>query len=142
MPDAPKPDRDIVPEDVPDRAERLARVCARIAWENRAEEIRLLDVRGLCGYADFFVIATGHNRQHLRAVANDVEAVMEANGYTRLGREGIQTGAWILLDYGEIILQLFEPESRTFYQIEELWADAPSLDFETPGQGDAPPEER
>lgn len=119
-----------VPRDAPDRYAQLARQCARVAWENRATEIVLLQVGDLCSYADYFVLATGHNRNHLRAVAHDAEAAMGASGVTLLGREGVDTGGWLLLDFGEVLLQLFEREARGFYQLEELWADAPRLDWE------------
>jgi ribosome-associated protein len=119
-----------IPKDAEDRTERLALLAARLAWENRGEAIEILHVDELCSYTDYFVLATGRNRPHLRAMAGDIEAAMKTNDVPRLGREGLQAGEWMLLDFGAVIVQLFEPEARTYYQLEELWADAPRLPWE------------
>lgn len=128
--DRPRRKVEIIPTEAADRNERLARIAARMAWENRGEEITILKVGELCSYADYFVLATGRNRTHLRAMAGDIAAAMKENKVERLGREGVQEGEWVLLDFGNIIIQLFEPEARIFYQLEELWADAPQVGWQ------------
>lgn len=133
MPTAPHSDAAPVPGDAPDRTERLARLAAQTAYDSRAEEIAILDVAELCSYADYFVLVTGRNRTQLRAIAHRVEGAMEQSGAPRLGREGLDDGQWILEDFGDVVLQAFEPDAREFYQLEELWADAPRLAW-TPRQ--------
>ena len=123
-----------VPKNAPDRPEQLARRCADMADENRAQEIEILYVGKLCSYTDYFVVVTGDNRAQLRAIARDAEAAMADSGLRCKGREGFDLGHWILLDFGDVIMQLFEPEARNFYQMGELWADAPHLEW-TPLEG-------
>ncbi|MHA1570462.1 MAG: ribosome silencing factor [Alphaproteobacteria bacterium] len=118
-----------IPKNAPDRTARLARLCADIAYENRATDIRILQVGKLCSYTEYFVIATGRNRNQLRAIGRDTEQAMKDCDLKRLGREGVAEGQWLLLDYGDVVVQLFEPEARAFYQLEELWADAPELEW-------------
>ncbi|MBN1256860.1 MAG: ribosome silencing factor [Planctomycetes bacterium] len=118
-----------VPKDAPDRSELLARRCAEMADENRAENIEILCVSKLCSYTDYFIIASGHNQAQLRAIARDVEIAMGESGLNCMGREGFDMGHWILLDFGEVIMQIFDFDARNFYQLEELWADAPQLDW-------------
>ena len=119
-----------VPADAPDRIEQLARMAALVLWSQRATAIEVLEIGPLCSYADYFVLATGETRTQLRAFAEGVEQAMESNNVYKLGLEGKETGGWILLDYGDVIVQLFEPEAREFYQIEELWTEAPRLDWQ------------
>ncbi len=120
---------ELVSKDDPRRTLKLASLCARIAYENRAEEIEVLDISNLCSYADFFIIATGHNLTHLQAIAEYTECEMEANDIFKLGLEGRREGGWVLLDYGNFIVQLFDKDAREFYQFEELWAEAPQIDW-------------
>ncbi len=127
------PDTDPVPRDAPDRAAQLARRAAQVAYDARGEAIVILDVSALSSYADYFVLVTAGNRTQLRAIAQRVEHALEASGAPRLGREGLEDGQWVLEDFGEVILQAFEADARQYYQLEELWADAPRLPW-TPRQ--------
>ena len=120
-----------VPRQSPERYLRLARLCARMAYENRATGIELLDISKLCSYADFFVMATAASRAQMRAIRQDIEDAMDASGAAKLGVEG--ESGWILMDFGDVVVQLFEPEARDYYALEELWADAAILDWEEEG---------
>ena len=132
-----------LPEDCPDRIKGLAQLAARAAYLNRADNIEILEITNLCSYADYFVVATGRTRRQMRAIANHVELMMEANNYFKLGIEGAgDECGWMLLDYGDIIVQLFDEQARTYYRLEELWDEAPRLSFEQPALGAEPEEEK
>ena len=95
----------------------------------------LLDVSGLLVITDVFVIATGASRRHVKALAEDVEEVLKESDRRPLRREGLADGTWVLLDYGDIVVHVFDEETRSFYDLERLWGDAPRLDFQpTPSQ--------
>lgn len=106
----------------------LAVAAAQVAEDNRGQDIVVLDLRGLTSVFDFFVIASGTSRRQLHAIADEIDDKLckELNDQ-RLGIEGYQGSSWILLDYGSIVIHLFEQESRDFYGIEKLWGEAKVL---------------
>jgi ribosome-associated protein len=93
----------------------------------KAENVTVLDVRGLTGYADYFVIMTAESEPQANAIADAVDERLEAMGATRLGVEGHSAGRWVLIDYGDVVAHVFNPEARMFYDLEGLWADAPRV---------------
>jgi ribosome-associated protein len=115
-----------------DRAVELARVCARIADENRAREILLLDLRNVTPLVDFFVIATAASRRQSHAIAEEIDQEMKRRSERKLGIEGSEEGRWVLLDYGDFVVHIFSPEARSYYRLEEIWGDAPQLDWQDP----------
>lgn len=113
---------------VADRAEqslRRALTAARVALENRGREVAVLDLRKLTQVFDFFVIATGSSRRQLHAISEEIDRVLEQEmGDRRLGIEGYVESRWILLDYGDVVVHLFDGEARDYYNLEQLWCDA------------------
>lgn len=98
--------------------------------EKKAEDIKVLDIREQTGIADYFVICTGNNTPQTKAIADFVEELVEDNlNLQVLRREGFQTGAWILLDYSDVVVQIFRPEEREYYKLEKLWGDSPLVDI-------------
>ncbi len=93
----------------------------------RAEDIKVLDLRGLTIIADFFVICTGKSSIQLRAIADRAEEIMEQRGYKKLRVEGYQEAVWILLDYGDVVMHIMAAEQREFYHLEDFWKNAPLL---------------
>lgn len=106
-----------------------AKVMARICYEKRAEEVRILDLRGLCGYADFLVIGSGKSAPQMKGILKEVEKEMKENRYKLINEAGRDTDDWVLIDFGDVIVHLFSAQAREFYQLEELWADAPEIEF-------------
>jgi len=119
-----------------------ARLCALIADENRAREILLLDLRQATPLLDFLVIATASSRRQVSAIAYEIDAEMKRQGERKLGMEGSEEGRWTLIDYGDFVVHLFSDEARAYYALEELWGDAPALDWRDDrpagSPGDAP----
>jgi ribosome-associated protein len=112
-----------------------AKVCARLAEDNRGKEILLLDLRKTTPIVDFFVILTASSRRLGNAIASDIDAAMKKLGEAKLGLEGSEEGRWILIDYGDFVVHIFSPEDRIYYALEEIWGDAPQLDFhESPAE--------
>ncbi len=105
-------------------------LCARVAEDNKARDILVLDMRGLTPLYDFFVLATGTSRRQLHTLAEEIDAALRAQGDVRLGIEGYAASKWIVQDYGDVVVHLFDPDTRAYYALEDLWADAPRLDWE------------
>ncbi|HEX8202415.1 MAG TPA: ribosome silencing factor [Isosphaeraceae bacterium] len=111
-----------------------ARVCARIAADNRGKDVLLLDLRGGTPLVDFFVIATAASRRQANAIASEVDAEMKRIGERKLGLEGSEEGRWTLIDYGDFVVHVFSDEARAYYALEEIWGDAPRLDWHDPAR--------
>ncbi len=109
-----------------------ARICARIAADNRAKDVLLLDLRQGTPLVDFFVIATANSRRQSHAIASEIDQEMKRIHEHKLGIEGSEEGRWILIDYGDFVVHIFSGESRTYYSLEEIWGDAPRVEWQDP----------
>jgi ribosome-associated protein len=105
-------------------------LCAQVAEDHKGKDILVLDLRGLTPIFDFFVIATGQSRRHIHTLAEETDAAMRAEGQERLSIQGYQASRWIVQDYGDVIVHVFDPDAREYYALEELWADAPRIDWQ------------
>ncbi len=115
------------PVDRPDPARPTAIAIANAALDKKADDVTLLDVRGLTSYADYFVIVTADSERQASAIADHIEETMKKGGVSKVGVEGYESGRWILVDYGDVVAHVMNRESRGFYDLEGLWADAPRL---------------
>jgi ribosome-associated protein len=113
------------PSTLPDVARPTAVAIAKAALDKKGEDVTILDVRGLTSYADYFVVVTADSDRQASAIADHVEQTMKQQGVTKVGVEGYETGRWILVDYGDVVAHVMNRESRGFYDLEGLWADAP-----------------
>jgi ribosome-associated protein len=111
-------------------ARERAFLCARVAADNKARDVLVLDMRGVTQLYDFFVLATGISRRQIHAIAEEIDAALRREGETRLGIEGYESSKWVVQDYGDVVVHVFDPDARTHYALEDLWADAPHLDWE------------
>ncbi len=113
----------------------LHRAClaARVAADNKGRDILVLDMRSCTPLFDFFVIATGASRRQIHTLAEETDAALRAEGDTRLGIEGYEASKWIVQDYGDVVIHVFDPDTREYYKLEELWADAARVDWEREG---------
>jgi ribosome-associated protein len=103
-------------------------IAAESAAEKKAENVAVIEVAELLVVTDFFVIATGRTDVQVRAIADEVEhGLLERGGIKPIGREGESEGRWILLDYGDLVIHVFQPNERNFYRLERLWGDAPRV---------------
>lgn len=117
----------------------LAVIAAEAASNKKADDIIALNIADLLVVTDYFVIATGNTNIQVRAIAGEIEEQLRDRGGVKpIGREGETEAKWILLDYGDIVVHVFQPEERAFYRLEKLWGDAPRLALPASVEGRAP----
>jgi ribosome-associated protein len=105
-------------------------MAAEAAADKKARDLVVIDVASLLVVTDYFVVATGGSAQQVGAVAEEIETrLREGPGVRPIGREGMDRRDWVLLDYGGMVAHVFQPETREFYRLENLWQDAPRLDL-------------
>ncbi len=131
----------LIPERLAKALER-AKVSARIADDNRGKEILLLDLRAATPLIDFFVIASANSRRQAYAIASEIDQEMKKLGEAKLGMEGAEEGRWILVDYGDFVIHVFSEDARSYYALEEIWGDAPRVDWRDPARPPRPTTER
>lgn len=93
--------------------------------DKKALDVVLLDVRGMTSYADWFVLGSGESERQVTAMGEHLREKLREDGFRTIGAEGFETGHWVLLDFGEVVVHLFSTEVRAFYDLDGLWADAP-----------------
>lgn len=111
-------------------ARERAILCARRAAENKGSNILILDMRPVTPLYDYCVIVTGASRRQIRTIAEEVDDALRDVGDRRIGIEGYEASKWVIQDYGDVQLHVFDSETREYYSLEEFWADAPRVDWE------------
>ena len=111
-------------------AVQRACLAAKTAADNKGQDIQVLDLRGLTPLFDFFVISTGASRRQVHTIVEETDAALRAVGDTRSGVEGYEASKWVVQDYGDVVVHVFDPDTRDYYKLEELWADAKKVDWE------------
>jgi ribosome-associated protein len=123
----PKASKKVVPID-PEEA--LARLCAEGALDKKAEDVVILDMRGISSFTDFFVIVSGTSEPQLKAIAGSIrERVREATGQRPTAEDGFPVSQWVIVDYGSVIVHIFHRERRPVYGLEDLWNDAKRIEI-------------
>ncbi|MDA7662466.1 ribosome silencing factor [Pirellulaceae bacterium] len=114
----------------PQRSLELALAATRVAAENRGTDIVVLDMSQSAAWVDYFVIATGTSRRQLHAMSEEIDHKLEDElGDKRSNIDGYDESKWIVLDYGSVVIHLFDEDTRMFYSLENLWADADRVDL-------------
>jgi ribosome-associated protein len=111
------------------KAKEFAIAAAKIAQDRHCTDILVLDLRGLSSATDYFVIATGTSNRQMQSVADEISEAGREQGFHRFGRAGYDQSRWILLDYVDVVVHLFDTEYRQFYELELLWGDAERIDY-------------
>ena len=114
---------------IPDALQRACLV-AKSAIDSKAENVVVLDLSGVTTEFDYFVIATGASRRQVHTIVEEADAVLRAVGDERMGLEGYESSKWVVQDYGDVLVHVFDPPTRDYYKLEELWADAEKIDWE------------
>ena len=107
--------------------EEMVAAIADLAADRKALDIVQLDLRGMIGYADYFVICTGRTDRQTRAIHDGIHEGMKARGILPRRVEGVTEARWILMDYLDVVVHVFTPDTREYYRLEQLWGEAPSL---------------
>jgi ribosome-associated protein len=106
----------------------IAILAAKAASDKKAEEIIVIDVAELLVVVEYFVICTGRNDRQVKTIADEVEDQLRVEAKIKpIGREGTEQGKWVLLDFGDVVVHVFQPEERDFYRLEKLWGEAPRV---------------
>jgi ribosome-associated protein len=103
--------------------------CAHIAADNKARDIVILDMRGITPLFDFVLLCTGASRRQIHTLAEEIDAALRSAGEKRASIEGYDASKWVVQDYGDIVIHVFDPDTRGYYALEDLWADAPRVDW-------------
>lgn len=115
-------------------AEKAAKEMARLAYEalsdKKAEDIKIINIEGVSVLADYFILATGTNRNQVQAMADNVAEELYKAGYEVKQTEGYHSANWVLMDYGDIIVHVFDSENRLFYDLERIWRDGKDITVE------------
>lgn len=110
---------------------KMAGLAIEALEDKKAEDIRVIDISEVSVLADYFLIASGKNRNQLQVLADEVEEKLGRAGYPMKQSEGYDSANWILLDFGDIIIHLFDQENRLFYDLERIWRDGKQIDPES-----------
>ena len=113
------------------RSAELARLAIGALEDKKAEDVRVIDIGGVSVLADYFIIASGNNRAQVQAMADEVEERLGRAGAIPKQIEGYQAGNWVLLDFGDVIIHIFDAQNRLFYDLERIWKDGTQI---TPDQ--------
>lgn len=113
-----------------DQAKEMARIAYEALNDKKGEDIKIIDIAGISVMADYFLIANGNSDSQVRALVDHVEEEMQKAGYSVKQREGYGSGSWVLMDFGDIIVHIFDKENRLFYDLERIWRDGKLMDIE------------
>ena len=113
-----------------EQSKLMAKLACKALDDKKGEDIKVIDISQISVMADYFVIANGNSDSQVRALVENVEDELSKEGFEVKQREGYGLGNWVLLDFGAIIVHVFDKENRLFYDLERIWRDGNSVDIE------------
>lgn len=108
----------------------MAKLACRALDEKKGKDIKVIDIHEVSVIADYFVIASASNQNQVQAMVDNVEEMLTKAGYEPKQIEGTRNSSWILMDYGDLIIHVFDEENRLFYDLERIWRDGKVLEME------------
>lgn len=111
-----------------DQVKEMARIVYRALEDKKGENISIIDISAVSPLADYFIITNGSSDSQVKALVDNVEEKMHKAGHSQIQREGLQTGNWVLLDYGDVVVHVFNKENREFYHLERIWSDGKRIE--------------
>lgn len=112
------------------QSKEMTRLAVAALEDKKASDVKIIDIEHISTLADYFIIASGTNRNQVQAMADSVEEALSKAGYEPKQIEGYQNANWILMDYGDIVLHVFDEENRLFYDLERIWRDGKLIEKE------------
>lgn len=112
------------------QSKEMARIAYDALSDKKGEDIKIIDITGVSVLADYFIIANGNSDSQVNALVDNVEEELHKAGYPLKQREGRANSSWILLDFGDIIVHVFDKENRLFYDLERIWKDGRNITLE------------
>lgn len=119
----------------------LAETCAKLCLDKKAENVVILDLENRSSVADYFVVCSGFSDRQVAAIAENVSTELRQQGQRPLSEEGLSDGRWALIDFGSVMVHVFQDHLRDFYSLEALWHDAPRIRVSESGKFSAPSRE-
>ena len=116
---------------IKDTSKQMAKVAVEALKEKKGYDVKVIDISEISILADYFIIANGSNANQVQAMVDNVEEQMYKAGFDDPKVEGFYNASWILLDYNDVVLHIFDEESRSFYNLERLWRDGKEVDVDT-----------
>jgi len=113
-----------------EKAKEMTKIAYHALDDKKGEDISIIDISDISIMADFFIIAHGSNELQIRALVESVEEALEKNGFVRKQKEGNHHAGWVLLDFSDIIIHIFDKENRLFYDLERIWRDGRTVNIE------------
>ena len=113
-----------------DQSLNMVKIAYDALDDKLAEDIKIIDIRSISVLADYFIIADGNNKNQVQAMVDNVREELFKAGYEMKQMEGYREGNWILLDFGDIIIHIFDKENRLFYDLERIWKDGKEVSIE------------
>ena len=113
-----------------EESRKMAKIAYDALDEKKAEDIKVIDITGVTVMADYFIIAHGTSDSQVRALVDNVQEKLYKAGYEMKQLEGYRQGSWILMDFNDVIIHIFDKENRLFYDLERIWKDGKEIDFE------------
>ena len=111
-------------------SKKMTTLAIKALEDKKGNDIRVIDIQDVSIIADYFIIASGSNRNQVQTMADNVEEVLGRSGYEPRQLEGYGTATWILMDYNDIIVHIFSEEDRLFYDLERIWRDGKNVDID------------
>lgn len=111
------------------KSKEMTRLAIQALEDKKGNDIRVIDIQDVSIIADYFIIASGNNRNQVQTMADNAEEVLGRAGFEPRQLEGYGTASWILMDYNDIIIHIFSEEDRLFYDLERIWRDGKSVDI-------------
>ncbi len=112
------------------QSKEMVKIAYHALSDKKGEDIKIIDITGISVLADYFIIANGNSDSQVNALVDNVEEELHKAGYTLRQREGQASGSWVLLDFGDIIVHVFDKENRLFYDLERIWKDGKDVKIE------------
>lgn len=109
-------------------AKEMAKLAIQALEDKKADDIKVIDISDVSTIADYFIIASGKNRSQIQAMCDNVDETLGRAGVSIKQTEGYKNANWILMDYGDIIVHIFDTENRLFYDLERIWRDGKEMD--------------
>lgn len=113
-----------------EQAKKMVKIAYQALDEKKGEDIKIINLEGISVLADYFIIANGTNSSQVQALVDNVEEELHKAGHSLKQREGYSNGNWVLLDFGDLIVHIFDRENRLFYDLERIWRDGKEIAFD------------
>ena len=113
-----------------EQARKMVKIAYQALDEKKGADIKIINLEGISVLADYFIIANGTNSSQVQALVDNVEEELHKAGYSLKQREGYSNGNWVLLDFGDLIVHIFDRENRLFYDLERIWRDGKEIAFD------------